>query len=159
MAWSQVPPLIIYRTSRHQACQYPHQFFRARIHVVIADFGLAADTANPSTSVGRAQLTAHVRTWATGRYVAPELLAFCRVEYVEDAALYDLSVDVWSAAVVTYEVVSLVRFIFCSTKASIRELESCIGNRLGDLEPWQSDIAEPWQSLIALGLKRRAEER
>ena len=92
----------------------------------------------------------------TDGYVAPELLA-------EDAASYDLSVDVWSAAVVTYEVVSLVRF--CSSTAVIDEL-TCIGGRLGDVQnnsaidrevgPWQRDIAEPWQRLIALGLKRRA---
>ena len=127
--------------------------------VVIADLSFAADKANPSTSASRAQLTARV---CPGCYVAPELLAF---REVEDAAPYDLSVDVWSAAVVTYEVVSLVRFIVCDWKEKgIAMLTSCIAGRLGEVLlrnvcPWQHDIAEPWQSLIAMGLKRRAEER
>ena len=131
--------------------------FMATMIVVIADLGLAADTTSPSTSAG-AQLTAHV---CTDGYAAPELLA---VRKVEDAASYDLSVDVWSAAVVTYEVVSLVRFIAGINTGDIHQLASCIASRLGEVLhrnacQWQHDIAEPWQSLIALGLKWRAGER
>ena len=125
--------------------------------------GLAVDTTKPSSAAGddnATELTAHV---CTDGYVAPELLAVRKL----DAVSYGWSIDIWSAAVVAYEVVSLMRFIASSKSVDV-ELRS-IASRLGDVQnnvsidtkfaAWQSVIAEPWQSLIALRPRRRPEER
>ena len=73
------------------------------IQTVLADMGLAADMSMPSSVAGddeayRNYLNTHVCNIG---YIAPELLPVHKCE----SAAYDSGIDVWSAAVVTFEIV------------------------------------------------------
>ena len=100
--------------------------FASSVHAVVADLGYAC--IGPIIVEGTGGLdserTAKV---CTDAYVAPELLA-TRLG-VDEKAVYGSAVDVWSAAVVSFEIASLQRF--CAQATTPANQFSCILRRLG----------------------------
>jgi serine/threonine protein kinase len=95
--------------------------FGSSVHAVVADMGYACHgRCSPSAVAGSAdsELTAKV---CTNAYVAPELLA---VRIGIEKAVYGRAVDVWAAAVVSFEIASLHRF--CTRPSTPEDQYSCI---------------------------------
>ena len=78
-------------------------------YAVLADMGLATKQiiSTPSIFAGGGTEEKHTAKVCSDRYIAPELL----LARGRDTASYDSAVDVWSAAVVSFEIASLLQFI------------------------------------------------
>ena len=83
--------------------------FGSKVHTVLADMGLATNMSMPSVFAGRdAEINKnHTACVCTDGYVAPELL----LVRAHDRTSYGFAIDVWSAAVVSFEIASLQHFV------------------------------------------------
>ena len=146
--------------------------FGSKVQAVLADMGLAVDISVPSPVAGEKGLDASTARVCSSGYVAPELLIVR--ESKSACTSYGPGVDVWSVAVVTFEVWSLHHFI--GYRKNIADEMRIIACRLGDtpngyekyitpapkdtkIAPYTKHVEEDLQNVLALGLRWMPEQR